>query len=386
MLNFSYCNPTKIIFGKDTIKDLGSNLRLLGIKNVLFLYGQGSIFKNNVYNEATKSLKENNINFVELSGVKPNPRLSKVKEGIKVIKENALQAIVAIGGGSVIDSAKAISAGSYYEGDVWELFEKKGTIKKALPIFTILTISATGSEMNSGGVITNEDEGKKWAFGSPLLYPKVSIIDPSIQSSLPNIQTANGCADAISHVLELYLDGTKNTDILDEISLGIIKTLIKHTKILLNDNANYDSRCEFVWSATLALNGINGTGRVGDWSSHQIEHSLSVLNDIAHGSGLSIVMPAWIEYLKEICLDKLVKLGENVFDIKNGTDIEKVDKTISALKDFYKEIGLPTSLRDANVKKEDISFIAENASMLCPLGSLKKLYKDDIYNILNLAY
>ena len=386
MLNFNYCNPTKIIFGKDTIKNLGSNLKLFNIKNVLLLYGQGSIFKNGVYNEAVNSLKDNNINFVELSGVKPNPRLSKVKEGIKVIKENALQGIIAIGGGSVIDSAKAISAGSCYEGDVWELFEKKGTIKKALPIFTILTISATGSEMNSGGVITNEAEGKKWAFGSPLLYPKISILDPSIQSSLPNIQTANGCADAISHVLELYLDGTKNTDILDEISLGIIKTLIKHTKILLKDSHNYDSRCEFVWSATLALNGINGTGRVGDWASHQIEHSLSVLNDISHGSGLSIIMPAWMEYLKQNCLDKLVKLGENVFDIKDGTDIERANKAILALKDFYKEIGLPTSLRDANVKKEDLSFIAENASMLSPLGSLKKLYKDDIYNILNISY
>ncbi|NEU03440.1 iron-containing alcohol dehydrogenase [Clostridium senegalense] len=386
MLNFSYKNPTKLVFGKDTISSLGSNIKSDSIDKVLLLYGKGSIFKNGVYDLVTESLKNNNIEFIELSGVKPNPVLSKVKEGIDIVKNNNLKAIIAVGGGSVIDSAKAISAGSCYEGNVWDLFEGNGKLTKALPIFTVLTLSATGSEMNCGGVITNEDEGKKWSFGSPLLYPRVSILDPSIQSTLPTKQTVNGAVDTITHVFEAYFGGTKNTDMVDELSEGIIRTVIKHSKILINDSNNYNSRCELSFAATLALNGLNGLGRLGDWSSHSIEHSLSVLNDISHGAGLAIIMPAWMKYVYKEDICKFAKMGRNIFNINECDDEKAALSAIEALKNYYKEIGAPTTLKEVGVSFKDLDFVADNAAMSAPLGTFKKLNREDIYKILQIAF
>jgi len=370
MLNFTLYNPTKLVFGENTIETIGEQLVKYRIKKVLIVYGKGSIMKNGVYDIVVDSLKNNNIEFIELSGVKPNPVLSKVQEGIKLAKENDVDGVLAVGGGSVIDSSKAIAAGVCYEGDVWEFFEGKGRVKKALPLFTVLTLSATGSEMNSGGVVTNEDEGKKWGFGSPLLYPKVSILDPSVQRSLPSNQTANGAIDAISHVFEAYYGGTEDTD----------------TIKLLKDSNNFKSRSELAFAATLALNGLNGVGRKGDWASHAIEHSLSVLNDIAHGSGLAIVMPAWMKYVYKEDVKKFAKFASHVFNINEGSDEEKALKGIEALRDFYKEIGAPITLKEVGVKREELDFIADNAAILAPLGTLKPLNRNDIYNILEIAF
>jgi len=386
MLNFTLYNPTKLVFGESTIETIGEHLVKSGIRKVLIVYGKGSIMKNGVYDTVVESLENNNIDYIKLSGVKPNPVLSKVQEGIKLAKENEVDGVLAVGGGSVIDSSKAIAAGVCYEGNVWELFEGKGSVKKALPLFTILTLSATGSEMNSGGVVTNEDEGKKWSFGSPLLYPKVSILDPSVQRSLPSKQTANGAIDAISHVFEVYYGGTESTDMLDELSEGIIRTVITHTRELLKDSNNYKSRSELAFAATLALNGLNGVGRKGDWASHSIEHSLSVLNDIAHGSGLAIIMPAWMKYVYKEDVKKFAKFACHVFTINEGSDEEKALKGIEALRDFYKEIGAPITLKEVGVKREELDFIADNAAILAPLGTLKPLKRDDIYNILEIAF
>lgn len=386
MLNFILHNPTKLILGKDTVKTIGVQIKKNGVKKVLFLYGKNSIKTNGVYDDVVNSLKENNIEFVEVAGVKPNPVLSKVKEGIMISKLEKVDGILAVGGGSVIDSAKAIAAGTCYDGDVWDFFEGKAKVKATLPIFTVLTLSATGSEMNSGGVITNEEEGKKWAFGSPLLYPKVSILDPSIQKTLPNIQTANGAIDAMSHVFEAYYGGTSNTDMLDELSEGIIKTILNHTKILLENPSDYNSRSEFAFAATLALNGLNGVGRSGDWASHSIEHSLSVLNDISHGSGLAIIMPAWMKYVYKQDTEKFAKFADHVFNIKQGTDDEKALAGIEKIRDFYKEIGAPITLREVGVKREELDFIADNAAKLAPLGTFKPLNREDIYKILEIAY
>ncbi|WP_346886052.1 iron-containing alcohol dehydrogenase [Clostridium sp. UBA4395] len=386
MLNFTLYNPTKLVFGESTIETIGKHLVKSGIRKVLIVYGKGSIMKNGVYDTVVESLENNNIDYIKLSGVKPNPVLSKVQEGIKLAKENEVDGVLAVGGGSVIDSSKAIAAGVCYEGNVWELFEGKGSVKKALPLFTILTLSATGSEMNSGGVVTNEDEGKKWSFGSPLLYPKVSILDPSVQRTLPSNQTANGAIDAISHVFEAYYGGTESTDMLDELSEGIIRTVITHTRELLKDSNNYKSRSELAFAATLALNGLNGVGRKGDWASHSIEHSLSVLNDIAHGSGLAIIMPAWMKYVYKEDVKKFAKFAIHVFTINEGSDEEKALKGIEALRDFYKEIGAPITLKEVGVKREELDFIADNAAILAPLGTLKPLKRDDIYNILEIAF
>ena len=386
MLNFTLYNPTKLVFGENTIESIGNHLSKYEVKKVLIVYGKGSIMKNGVYDTVVQSLKKHNIEFIELSGVKPNPVLSKVQEGIKLAKENEVDGVLAVGGGSVIDSSKAIAAGACYEGDVWEFFEGKGKVEAALPLFTVLTLSATGSEMNAGGVVTNEEEGKKWSFGSPLLYPKVSILDPSVQRSLPANQTANGAIDAISHVFEAYYGGTESTDMLDELSEGIIRTVITHTRELLKDSNNYKSRSELAFAATLALNGLNGVGRKGDWASHSIEHSLSVLNDIAHGSGLAIVMPAWMKYVYKEDVKKFAKFASHVFNINEGNDEEKALKGIESLRNFYKEIGAPITLKEVGVKKEDLDFIADNAAILAPLGTLKPLYRDDIYKILEIAF
>ena len=387
MKNFTYLNPTKIVFGKDEVKSIGKELYRFGAKKVLLLYGKGSIFKNGVYDTVIKSLKDKNVEFVEVSGVKPNPILSKVYEAIKIAREQEVDGILAVGGGSVIDSAKTVAAGFYYDGDVWDFFEGKAKPYKALPIFTVLTISATGSEMNSGGVITNEKENKKWAFGSPLVYPKVSIIDPTVQYSLPKNQTINGGVDAITHVFELYFDKTKNNDIMDEVSEGIIRTIMKHIPILLKDPKNYESRANLAWSATLALNKINGTGRQGgDWSSHMIEHSLSAFYDVAHGAGLAVIAPAWMKYVYKEDISKWVRFAEKIFNVCDGTDEEKALKGIDRLIGFYKKIGAPTTLKELKIKKDDLEKIADNASMLCPMGNMKQLKRDDILNILNIAW
>ena len=386
MKNFTLYNPTKLVFGEGTINSIGNHIKKEGIKNVLMVYGKESIKKNGVYDMVVNSLKESHIEFVELSGVKPNPVLSKVQEGIKICKEKKIEAILAVGGGSVVDSSKAIAAGTCYDGNVWDFFEGAASVEKALPLFTVLTLSATGSEMNSGGVITNEAEGKKWAFGSQYTYPKVSILDPKVQGSLPKKQTVNGAVDAISHVFELYYGGTKNTDMVDELSEGIIRTIIKHTKVLLQDSSNYDSRCELAFAATLALNGLNGMGRAGDWASHEIEHSLSVLNDISHGWGLAIIMPAWMKYVYKEDIAKFAKLAKDVFGIEAGSEDERAMAGIESLRDFYKEIGAPITLSEVGVKYEDLKFIAKNAAMQAPLGTFKPLYEEDIYKILEIAF
>lgn len=387
MENFVYKNPTKLIFGRDNTKHIGKEIRKNGVNRVLLLYGGGSIFKNGVYETVAKSLNENRIEFVELGGIKPNPRLSKVYEAIEICKREKLQGILAVGGGSVIDTSKTVAAGVMYEGDIWDVFEGRGQVKDALPIFTVLTISATGSEMNAGAVITKEDEKKKWSFGSPHVYPKASIIDPEIQFTLPENQTVNGAVDAISHVFELYFDGTKGTDIQDELSEGIIRTVMKHVRVLIDEPQNYDSRAQLCLSATLALNGINGIGRSGgDWSSHQIEHSISAFFDIAHGAGLAIVFPAWMKYVYRDDIDKFQRFAEVIFNIKEGKAGEKIEKAIEELKSFYKSIGAPTTLKEAGIKEEELERIADNAGLSTPMGTLRKLYRNDILEILKIAY
>lgn len=382
MKNFDFHNPTRLIFGKDTIKDLGTYIKSYGDKKVLLLYGKGSIFKNGVYDTVITSLKENEIAYVEMSGVKPNPVLSKVRETVEFMKKEKVDAIVAVGGGSVLDTAKISAASYYYDGDPWDFYEGLVKPEKALPIYGVLTISATGSEMNSGGVITNEDEKKKWGWGSKYTYPRLSIVDPSVQKSLPVNQTINGAVDTLSHVFEAYFGGTKNTLMQDELSEGIIRTVMDSVRILIKDPSDYDARAELAWAATLALNGLNGLGRVGDWASHGIEHSVSAYYDIAHGEGLSIVFPAWMAHVYHEDVDKFARLGEKVFHLEGGDQEQKAKEAIAAFKAFLKEIGAPVSLSERNIGDENLRAMAKNALLRGPLGSLKKLQEEDVYDIL----
>lgn len=387
MNNFTFNNPTKVLFGKNTIDKIGKEINRFEVKKVLLLYGKSSIFKNGVYDTTVASLKENNIEFVELGGVKPNPVLSKVNEAVELCKRENIDGILAVGGGSVIDSAKVIAAAVCFEGDIWDCFEGKAKATKSLPIFTILTLSATGSEMNSLAVITKEDEFKKWAFSAGVSsYPKVTIIDPSIQFTLPQNQIVNGTVDVLSHLFEQYFDKTESTDIQNEMIEGIIRTVMKHGEISVTEPENYESRAQLAWSATMAFNGIVSLGKSGgDWSSHKLEHSLSAYFDVAHGAGLAIIFPAWMKYVCRDNPSKFIRLAKNVFCITEGSEIEIAYKMIDELKKYFKKLGAPISLKEIGVEENDIEKLVENASILAPLGNYKKLEKDDIRSIYKLA-
>ena len=296
MENFTFFNPTKVIFGRRTIPRIGEEINKKGYNKILLLAGKGSNRENGVYDATVKSLKRAGIEWIECWGVKPNPILSHAEEALELVRKEGLQMVLAIGGGSVIDEAKSIAAG-FYLNNIWDAFEENQTINKALPVFSILTLSGTCSEMDPFAVLTNEVEKKKWNIGGDALFPKVSIIDPSVQMSLPWSQTVNGAIDAMSHVMEFYFLGEKEeiTIALDE---AIMRTIIKCLDMLKDDEKNYQARANIAWSATLALNGISGIAlKGGDWSSHRLEHGISALHpDIAHGAGLAVVFPAWIKY------------------------------------------------------------------------------------------
>jgi len=384
MENFVFYNPTKLVFGKNTVEQIGEYLKKDKIKKVLLLAGGGSIKKNGVYEKVVRSLIENSIEKVEVWGVRANPVVSKVREAIDVARKEKVDAILAVGGGSVIDSGKAVAAGVMYEGDVWDFYQGKATPKDALPLYTILTLSATGTEMNGGTVVTNEELLEKFSFWSVHTFPKVSIVDPEVQYSLPPHQTVNGAVDAISHVMEYYFDGAKRTDLIDRVDESIILTLMETTEALLNDPKDYDARANFALSTTLALNGISGLGhRGGDWSSHAIEHALSALNpEVAHGAGLAVVFPAWMKYVYKANPTKFRRFGRTIFRLKNSTPTQAID----ALKRWYKKIGAPTTLKELGFKREDIETLTEIAAKTVPMGKLVKLEKEDIRKILEIAY
>ncbi|HET7733385.1 MAG TPA: iron-containing alcohol dehydrogenase [Paludibacter sp.] len=384
MFNFEYYNPTKIIFGRQTLHRLLGELQGRNAGRILIVYGEGSIKHNSIYDSVTKLLVESGIEFVDFEGVSTNPTLSKVKEGIEVVRSSGCDSILAVGGGSVIDAAKVIAAGSFYDGDIWDGFENKITIEKALPIYVVLTCSASGSEMNAGAMITNEVENKKWPFVfSELLYPKVSIIDPEFQFSLSWRQTCLGAIDAISHVLEYYFNGVSDVDLQDDLSVGLIKTIIKHTIILKDNPLNYQSRAQLAWSCTMALNGMNATGRFGgDFASHTIEHSLSAIYKIPHAVGLAIIFPAWLWFVRAEIDEKLCTLGRVVFELDNAG----VANTIESFRSLFESFGVETRLRQIGLSKKDFKELAANATIRGEIGRTRRLDEASVIEILELAY
>lgn len=367
MQNFNFNNPVKIMFGKGTIGKLGPEAAKAG-KKALFVYGGGSIKKNGVYEAVLKTLSENGVETVEHSGVKPNPVLSHVREGIKKAIEGKCSLVVAAGGGSVIDESKAIAAGALYAGDVWDFFARKARAQEALPIFTVLTLPATGSEMNNGCVVTNEETKQKYSTGELVLFPKVSILDPETTMSLPPAQVANGAVDAIAHLVEGYFS-TPDPDnaVTDEIVHALSRSVIASTERILKDPSDYNARASMMWSATLALNGLAacGYGRMS-FINHAIEHSLSALYDIAHGAGLAIVMPAWFKhYLAKGGEERLAKFGKAVFGSGNARE------TIIDFEAFFKKTGAPVRLQEAGIPAGDIPAIAANAMGLITMWGIK---------------
>lgn len=379
MENFEYFNPTKLIFGKGTIAKIGPSIRNHKCKKVLLLGGGGSIKENGVYDQTIGSLRASGIKWVEYWGVRPNPVLSTVEAAVKIAKQEKVDAILAVGGGSVVDSGKAVAAGAFMK-DVWSAFTGQAVIKKALPLFVILTLSATGSEMNCFAVITKEEEKKKWAVGSPALFPFVSIIDPDIQTSLPWNQTVNGGLDALAHIMEFYFLGTEEetTIALDE---ALMRTVLQSVHGLQKDSSSYEHRANLAWSATMALNGVSGAQLMGgDWATHTIEHGVSALHpEVAHGTGLGILFPAWIQFMEPNNPAQFKRWAKEVWNA------DSLDKGIRQMKETLKKWGAPTSLSQRGIKEKELKAIAENVWLRAPLGRLKSLSKQDVNTILKLA-
>ena len=391
MLNFDYQNRTRIIFGKDEHKNIGKLIKPYANK-VLFHFGGQSIKKSGVYEDVINSLLENKIDFVELGGVKPNPRLSLVNEGIELCRKEKVDFILAVGGGSVIDSAKAIAIGVPYSGDVWDFYCKDIEIKEAIPVSTILTIPAAGSESSTGTVITNEEKQLKLSCGCELLRPLLSIINPELYFTLPKNQIANGISDMMSHIMERYFTNTSNTDLIDGLCESTLKTIMRNGSIIINDNKNYDAWAEIALSGNIAHNGLLGLGREQDWASHKIEHELSAIYDVAHGAGLSVVTPAWMKYVYKENMPMFEQFAVNGMGVEKEckSQEEIINEGIEKLKSFYNKLELPTSLKELNIDESNLDLMAKKSTNFNDgkeilIGGLKKLNWEDVLAIYNLA-
>ncbi len=388
MLNFQFYNPAKIIFGKGEEEKVGEYTAKYG-KKVLLHYGGGSIKKNGLYDKVVKSLNENLIDFVELGGVCPNPVLSLVREGIEICKKEKIDFILAVGGGSVIDSAKAIAVGAMVDDDIWEYFmDKSKTIEKALPLGVILTIPATGSESSTSSVITNEENLFKRSLKSTEYIPKFSILNPELTFSLPAYQVACGCSDILSHLMERYFTQVEHVDFTDRLLEASMKTIILNAPLAIEMPNNYDVRAEIMWAGTIAHNGLLNTGRIGDWASHYIEHELSALYNLTHGAGLSIITPAWMKYVYKENPDKFIQFAVRVFDVDfafNEKDFI-IGEMIKRLESWYKNLGLPTTLNEVGIDSSHFREMAKKCLVGRGLaGNFKKLDEDDICEIYKLA-
>lgn len=386
MLNFDYLIPTKVLFGKGRISDLADEIKIHA-KKVLLVYGKSSIKKTGLYDEITKVLNDANIEFKELSGIDPNPRLSKVKEGIKLCKEHRLDFILAAGGGSVIDTAKSIAAGYFYDGDIWDLFLQKGDIDKALPVGAILTLAATGSESNGNAVITNEETEQKLAIRMPILRPVFSILDPVYTFSVPKKHTAAGTVDIMSHIFEQYFSLERDSYAQDRLCEGLLKTCIEYGPIAMREPENYEARANLMWAGHLALNGILTLGKTTDWATHRIEHEVSAIYDVTHGVGLAILTPYWMEYvLNDATKSKFTEYAKNVWNLCGEDEMLLAKEAIQKTRKFFNSIGMPSTLREVGVEENRLEEMAQKALLFGELGIFKKLSKEDILSILKLAY
>ncbi len=391
MLNFDLHIPTRILFGRDTHKEIGALLQPYA-KKVLLHFGGNSVKKSGLYDAVTASLKESNLEFIELGGVVPNPRLSLVREGIALCRKEGVDLILAVGGGSVIDSAKAIAMGVYYEGDVWELYEQQKPITKALPVATILTIPAAGSESSNGTVVTNEEKQMKLGYGSIHLRPLLSVMNPELFFTLPKNQIANGVADMMSHIFERYFTNTVQTDLTDGLCETTLKTIMKNAVKVFSDTHDYDAWCQVGFGGTIAHNDLLGLGREQDWACHGMEHELSAIYDVAHGAGLAVLTPAWMQYVYKTNTDMFVQFAVNVMGVEGSyRDSDAiVMEGIARLRNFYKNLGLPSTLSELGIDESKLEVMAKKATGDAygteqPLGNLKKLYWQDVLEIYKLA-
>lgn len=387
MFGFQYYTPTKVVFGKNTVNKVAGLIREFGGTKVLIHYGSGSVVRSGLLKRVTDKLDASGISYVTLGGVVPNPHLGLVYEGIELCKKENVDFLLAVGGGSAIDSAKAIGYGVVNEGDVWDFYDRKRKAKGCLPLGVILTIAATGSEMSDSSVITKEDGLIKRGYSSDFSRPKFAIMDPELTMTLPDYQTACGCTDIMMHTMERYFTNGGNMEITDALAEGLLRTVKKNAQILSKDPQNYDARAEIMWAGSLAHNGLTGCGSDGgDWMTHEIEHELGGLYDVAHGAGLAAIWGSWARYVYKNCLPRFKKFALNVMGVKeNGTDEEIALKGIEAMEDFYRSIHMPTNLHELGVDPtdEEMALMAKKCAIAVggERGSAKKLKEEDILSI-----
>ena len=387
MENFDYCNPTRIVFGPGVHSQVGELVKPHADR-VLLHYGGGSIKRSGLYDAIAASLKAAGVAYVELGGVVPNPRLSLVREGIALCRRERIGFVLAVGGGSVIDSAKAIAMGAPHKGDVWKLFADGTPVEQALKVGTVLTIPAAGSESSPNTVITNEEEGLKLGYGAQVLRPVFSILDPDLCLTLPPEQLANGVSDMMSHIFERYFSNTPHVDLTDALCEATLRTIMKHARRLRASPQDADAWAQIVFSGYVAHKGLLGLGRQQDWACHGMEHELSALYDVAHGAGLAVLTPAWMEYVFRDNVPLFVQFAVNVMGVEGGfREPEAVaQEGIRRLRGFYKEMGLPSTLEGLGIGADKLELMAKKATKIAfgaqrPLGGLRKLGWQDVLAI-----
>ncbi|MCF0149316.1 MAG: iron-containing alcohol dehydrogenase [Clostridium sp.] len=374
MNKFVYDIPVKVYFGENQLGNLGKELKKYGTR-VLMTYGGGSIKKIGLYDKVVAEIEKAGLELFELSGIEPNPRITSVNKGAEICKNEKIDVLLAVGGGSTIDATKFIGVGAFHDGDVWDILTRKAEVKDCLPIVTILTLSATGSEMDNGGVITNLETNEKIGYGHPKMLPKVSFLDPTNTYSVNPYQTACGAADTLSHIIEVYFNMNQDLYMLDTVAEGLMKTVIKYAPIAIKDPTNYEARANLMWASSWAINGSISGGKAQAWSCHPMEHQLSAFYDITHGLGLAILTPRWMKYcLDETNASKFYQFGCNVFGIdKNLDKMVVAEKSVEMLSDFFfNTLGLDSNLQAIGIDESKFSLMANRACK----GNVIKGFKD----------
>ena len=391
MFNFIYHTPTQVVFGKGAEEQTGALVKAQGCKKVLIHYGGGSVVRSGLLVRIKASLDQAEVAYTELGGVVPNPRLSLVYRGIELCRKEGVDFILAVGGGSVIDSSKAIAYGLAEKADVWELYDRARRAKACLPVGVVLTIAAAGSEMSNSSVITNENTGEKRGYRNNLCRPRLAIMNPELTAALPPYQTAAGCTDILMHTLERYFTQGGNMELTDQIAEGLLRTVMKNAIILRDDPANYNARAEVMWASSLSHNDLTGLGADGmDFVSHGLEHELGGMFDVTHGAGLSAVWPSWARYVYKDCLPRFVKFARDVMEVEPGaSDEETALKGIAALEDFFCSIHMPVTLKELGVEPTEDQILTMAASFAKSSGgkkgSAKVLYEADMAAIYRMA-
>ncbi len=387
MENFTFQCATKVIFGRQAEEQVGKEVKAYTDK-VLLHFGGSSIKKSGLYDRVTARLREAGVSYIELGGVVPNPRVSLVREGIRLCREHNIRFILAVGGGSVIDSAKAIGIGVPYDGDVWDFYMKKAEIKEMLPVGVVLTIPAAGSEQSHNSVITNEDEQLKLGAGAQCMRPQFAIMNPELTFTLPAYQTASGCMDIMAHVMERYFTNTRGVDFTDRLCESTLKTIIKNLPIALENPEDYNARAEIMWAGSIAHNNLLGVGREQDWGNHAMEHELSAIYDVTHGAGLGVTFPAWMRYVYKHDVARFAQFAARVWDVETMYAPEEMAlEGIRRYSEFIRACGLPTTLSELKIPGDRFEEMARKCTRddTRVVGCFVRLYAKDVLNIYNMA-